>query len=117
MDDAFKKRLYSYTLKLVAFVEKLPNDIVGRRTGDQLFRSGTSIMANIVEAKGASTRKEYRNFFSIALKSANETHFWFCLLRDSKKVKSSDLEWFIQETDEICKMLGKSVVNLAKEKK
>ncbi|PID51811.1 MAG: four helix bundle protein, partial [Candidatus Moraniibacteriota bacterium] len=58
-----------------------------------------------------------RNFFSIALKSANETHFWFCLLRDSKKVEKSAVAWFIQESDEICKMLGKTVVSLKKEGK
>ena len=117
MDDVFKKRLYSYTIKIVGFVDKLPHDVSGRCIANQLFRSGTSVMANVVEAKAASTRKEYANYFSIALKSANETKYWFCLLRDSKKVEEKDVKWFIKETDEICKMLGKAVVNLRKEKK
>ena len=116
MNRASKKRLYQYTIAIVHFVDTLPHDIAGRRIADQLFRSGTSVMANAVEAQAASTRKEYTNFFAIALKSANETLFWLCLLRDSKKVNSDHLHMLIKETDEICKMLGRTVVNLRKEK-
>ncbi|TWR30049.1 four helix bundle protein [Mucilaginibacter pallidiroseus] len=37
---------------------------------DQLIRSGTSIGANIIEAKSGSSTKDFRNFYTIALKSA-----------------------------------------------
>jgi four helix bundle protein len=44
----FKRRLYKFTLDLIRFIESLPNDNVSRRLGDQLLRSGTSIIANYI---------------------------------------------------------------------
>lgn len=41
----------------------------------------------MVEAQGASSRKDYTNFFSYALKSANEIKFWLSLRRDSYKAE------------------------------
>ncbi|KKP98705.1 MAG: hypothetical protein US71_C0005G0007 [Parcubacteria group bacterium GW2011_GWD2_38_12] len=32
--NEFKKRLYDFTLKLIKFIDKLPNDNVSRRIGD-----------------------------------------------------------------------------------
>ena len=48
----FKKRLYAFTLKLIEFIDKLPNDNVSKRIGDQLLRSGTSIIGNYIEGPG-----------------------------------------------------------------
>jgi four helix bundle protein len=104
--DDFKKRLYSFTLKLIAFLDKLPNDSVSRRLGDQLLRSGTSIIANYIEGYAASSKKDYINFFHISLKSANESRLWFALLRDSKRVKAVDVEWFLKELKEIGNIFG-----------
>ena len=49
--NEFKNRLYNFTLKLIEFIDKLPNDNVSRRIGDQLLRSGTSILGNYIEGK------------------------------------------------------------------
>ena len=69
----FKKRLYDFTLKLIDFLDKLPNDNVSRRIGDQLLRSSTSIIANYIEGQAASSKKDFTNYFNISLKSANES--------------------------------------------
>lgn len=57
----FKKRLYNFTLKLIEFIDKLPSDNVSRRIGDQLLRSGTSILGNYVEGQSASSRRDFTN--------------------------------------------------------
>ncbi len=96
VNDDFKKRLYHFTLRLIAFIDMLDKtDLTSRRIADQLFRSGTSIMANYVEGQSAVSKKEYTNFFSISLKSANESIYWFALLRDSGKVDSKSVAWFL----------------------
>lgn len=46
----------------------------------QLLRSGTSIGANIEEALGGHTRKDFHNKISIAYKEARETDYWLRLL-------------------------------------
>ena len=40
----FKNRLYNFVLRLIEFLDNLPKDNVSRRLGDQLLRSGTSIL-------------------------------------------------------------------------
>lgn len=108
----FKKRLYDFTLRLIEFLDTLPKDNVSRRLGDQLLRSGTSIVGNYVEGQAASSRKDFTNFFNICLKSANESKLWLALLRDSKRAKPKDVEWFLRELDEIANIFASSILTL-----
>jgi len=110
--NEFKKRLYSFTLKLIEFLDRLPKDSVSRRIGDQLLRSGTSVIANYVEGHAASSKRDFTNFFNISLKSANESKLWFALLRDSKRVKHEDVAWFLNELDEIANIFASSILTL-----
>ncbi len=82
MDNAtfkteFKKRLYRFTLSLIEFIDSLPNNNVSRRLGDQLLRSGTSIIANFVEGQAGSSKKDFTNFMNIALKSEMKLNYGF----------------------------------------
>ena len=110
--EDFKKRLYSFALKLIEFIDTLPQDNVSRRIGDQLIRSGTSILANYVEGQSANTKKEFTNYINISLKSANESKVWLALLRDSKRVKKDNTSWFLTELDEISRIFAASVMTL-----
>ena len=108
----FKKRLYSFVLKLIEFLDCLPKDNVSRRIGDQLLRSSTSILGNYVEGQSASSKKDFINYFNHSLKSANESKLWLSLLKDSKRAKSDETDWFIQELDEISKIFASSILTL-----
>ncbi|OGY25364.1 MAG: hypothetical protein A2Z11_00710 [Candidatus Woykebacteria bacterium RBG_16_43_9] len=108
----FKKRLYDFVLKLVKFIDKLPKDGVSRVIGDQLLRSGTSIIGNYVEAQSASSKRDFTNFFNYSLKSTNESKVWVALLRDSGRAKSEEAVWFLKELDGFSKILGSSVLTL-----
>ena len=46
----------------------------------QLLRSGTSIGANVSEAQCGQSRADFYAKMCIALKEANETHYWLKLL-------------------------------------
>ena len=110
--EDFKKRLYSFTLKLIEFLDKLPKDNVSKRLGDQLLRSGTSIIANYVEGQAASSKKDFTNFFNISLKSANECKLWLALLRDTKRTGIKEVEWLLKELGEIANIFGSSLLTL-----
>jgi len=62
-----KSRSYRFSLQIVRFISDFRNDRILRIIGDQLLRSGTSIGANIAEAIAASSRKDFINYFQIAL--------------------------------------------------
>lgn len=110
--NEFKKRLYGFVLKLISFIDKLPTDNVSKRIGDQLLRSGTSILGNYVESQAASSKKEFTNFFSISLKSANESKLWLALLRDTDRASTEVVSWYLKELDEIANIFGSSVLKL-----
>ena len=110
--NEFKKRLYNFTLKLIEFLDGLPKDNVSVRIGDQLLRSGTSIIGNYIEGQAASSRKDFTNFFNIALKSANESKLWFALLRDSRRTTAKEVDWFLTELNEIANIFASSILTL-----
>jgi len=60
-------------LRVIRLIDLLGNEAVSGVISRQLLKSATSIGANIVEARGASSKKDFTNFFHHALKSANET--------------------------------------------
>jgi four helix bundle protein len=108
----FKQRLYSFTLRLIEFLARLPGDNVSKRIGDQLLRSGISILGNYIEGQSASSKRDFTNYFNISLKSANESKLWFVLLRDSKRVKPEEVSWFLEELEEISNIFASSILTL-----
>ena len=108
----FKQRLYKFTLNLIDFLDKLPNDNVSKRIGDQLLRSGTSIISNYIEGQAASSKKDFTNYFNTSLKSANESKLWVALLRDSKRAKAKEVSWFLDELAEIANIFASSILTL-----
>lgn len=79
---------------------------------DQLLRSATSVGANIIEAKSSSSKRDFIKFYEIALKSANESKYWFGLLRDATQADKEDIEVLLAELYEISNMLGASVLTM-----
>ena len=113
-----KGRAYFYGLEIIKFIDSLNNkDSTSQIIAKQLLRSATSIGANIVEAQAGSTKKDFTNFFSYALKSANETKFWLGLLRDSGKAEENMVNKLLQETSELSNILGSSILTLKGKRK
>ncbi len=80
--------------------------------GKQFLRSGTSILANYIEANSASSKKDFINFFTHSLKSANESKVWLVLLRDTNKGDKNELKWLLKELIEIANILASSILTL-----
>lgn len=108
----FKKRLYSWTLRLINFIDKLPQKPACNLIGNQLLRSGTSILANYIEASSASSKKDFTNFFTPSLKSANESKVWLVLLRDTNNGDKNDIDWLSKEVGEIANVIASSILTL-----
>ena len=52
----------------------------------QLYRSGTSIGANVAESKNAQSKADFISKLSIALKEAGESDYWLKLLLKSQTI-------------------------------
>ena len=58
----------------------------------QVYRSGTSIGANIAESKTAQSDADFINKLSISLKEANETKYWLVLLHESGYLSDEEFQ-------------------------
>ena len=70
------------------------------------------MMANYIEGQAGSSRKDFQNFFNIALKSGNESKLWISLLKDSGKTNPEKSEALIKELIELTNILAKSILTL-----
>jgi four helix bundle protein len=85
-----------------AYVKELPSTPQGRTVGDQLFRSATSIGANIAEGRGRDMGKEYERYLRIARASANETDYWLRVAHDCDLLPEQSYQHMLGLTDECC---------------
>jgi four helix bundle protein len=79
------------------------------------LRSGTSIGANVEEAIGGQSNRDFLSKMSIAYKEARETHYWLRLLRDSGMLDAKHADSVIEECDELLKLSG-SIIKTTKNK-
>lgn len=108
----FQKRLYTFILRLLVFIKTVPKNSVSDVITKQLIRSSTSILANFIEARASSSKKEFTNFFQYSLKSANESLLWLNLLQDTDNGDKKEIQWLFGESTEIAKIFASSILSL-----
>jgi four helix bundle protein len=92
---------------------KLHNELLRNKEyvlGKQLLRSGTSIGANIEEALGAASKKDFLYKMKLAYKESRESHYWLKLLKVHNNIPD---DLFIK-IEEINRILSSIVVSTKK---
>ena len=79
---------YAFALRIVNLYKYLVNEKHEYVLSKQILRSGTAIGANIEEAIGGQSNKDFVSKLSVAYKEARETRYWINLLRDTKIFKT-----------------------------
>jgi len=110
-----RHRCYYFSKQIVLFVKTCQYEKVYTSLFDQLIRSATSIGANLVEGKAGSSKKDWRKFLLIALKSANETKYWLCLIRDTIETNEVKIASLLKEAEEISNIIARIIINSEKE--
>ena len=112
-----KERCLMFAVKIVSFIDRLPKTIAGYEIGKQLLRAGTSVGANVEEADGAVSKKDFVNKIGIARKEARESNYWLRVIDLSNLLKKNDddekLKWLLKESEELMKILS-SIIRKAK---
>jgi four helix bundle protein len=103
-----------FAIKIVKLTIALKKEGIEYALRDQLLRSGTSIGANVKEAKASSSRKELIRYYEIALKSCDETEFWIEVIREGYEMNIERFTAFQIELKEITKVIVRIIINLKK---
>lgn len=75
----------------------------------QVLKSGTSIGANVEEAIGGISKKDFRAKMAISYKEARETHYWLRILKDTNYINISQFNSLEMELTSILKILYKII--------
>ena len=113
-----EERTLEYALRVVhlfRFLEKQPTR-AAHVIGKQFLRSGTSVGANVAEARAAESTRDFIHKLSIAQKEARESLYWLRLLRKADLVPVQRIEPLLKETDELVAIIT-AIGRSAKKKK
>ncbi len=98
---------YAFALKVIKFSEEL-RSFQKFEMASQIFRSGTSIGANIREAQNAESKRDFIHKFKISAKEADEFEYWLKLCEGSEFYPSPD-ETLFKELHVIIKIISKII--------
>lgn len=113
--DPLSEKSYSFALEVIRLTQYLIGERREFDLGRQLLRSGTGIGALIREAEFGQSRADFKSKMSIALKEANETSYWLCLLKDSVIINQKPFEELHPKCKELFAMLAATVKTLKME--
>ena len=97
-------------VKLCKFLEQ--NSNVSKNLIGQLLDAGTSVGANLEEAKAAQSRADFTHKNSISLKEAREANYWLKLILATEQFAESvrkGIEELETESMELAKIIGKII--------
>ncbi len=100
-------KTFNFSKEIIKLYIHLKKDKVFE-LASQLFRSATSIGANVEEAQAAQSKKDFISKMSIAAKEARETRYWLRLL-DESDLTIKDIKHLLKEVEEIINILTKII--------
>ncbi len=111
-----RHRAFYFSKSILEFISAAKYERIHYSLFDQLLRAATSVGANLVEGSAGVSNKDYINYNAIAIKSANKTKYWLCLLKEGSFADTNTLDKLIKEADEISKIIASIILNLKKRK-
>jgi len=105
-DNVVLEKSYALALRMVKLYGYLTEEKREFVLSKQILRSGTSIGANMEEAVGAQSEKDFLSKISIGYKEARETKYWLRLLNDSGYLEEEQAQSLFMDIEEMLKLLG-----------
>ena len=99
----------AYAVRIINLHKYLRTDKHETIMSKQIYRSGTSIGANIAESTNAQSGFDFINKQSIALKEANEAEYWLKNLYQGEYINKAGFESMMNDNEELTKMLVSSI--------
>jgi len=105
-----QEKSFRFAVHIVGYIGRQQKDQVNLVLNRQLLRSGTSIGANIEEALGGHSSKDFVAKLAIAAKEARETGYWLRLIRETQPHDHQELADLLKECDGLLRMLNSIIL-------
>jgi len=111
-DTPIKTKSYAFAIRIVRLFQWLCKERNEHVLSKQILRCGTSIGANVEEASGAYSEKDFSAKIQIAFKESLETRYWLRLLHDTDYIETPAFESMYTDCDELVRILSATTKTL-----
>ena len=114
--EVFKKRTKKFVVDNIKFFRTLPKTEEGKIISRQLLRSSSSVGANYRAACRARSKAEFHSKLSTVVEEADESVFWMEVLIEADVVNPTDLNYLVDEGNQILKIASASLKTVSAKK-
>lgn len=105
-DNVIQIKSYAFAVRIIRVFKYLSEQKKEFVLSKQLLRCGTSIGANIEEAIGGQSSKDFFAKLTISYKEARETHYWIRLLKDTNYLSVEEADSLLNDVNELLRIIG-----------
>jgi len=110
--NVVQEKSFAFAIRIVNLYKYLCEEKKEYVLSKQVLRCGTSVGANIEEALGGQSDKDFTAKLSIAYKEARETIYWIKLLLRTEFLLQEQADSILQDADEICKIIAQILLTM-----
>ncbi len=107
-----KEKSFAFAILIVKAYKILAEEKREFIMSKQLLRSGTSVGANIREAKNAESTNDFIHKLGIAQKECDETLYWLELLKETEYLSHESFSGLSDEANQILKMIRSTILTI-----
>jgi len=105
----FYQKACQVVKRVNGLIKNWPRTMQAQEISRQLFRSATSVGANIAEGHGRHQGTEYVHYLIIARASANESEHWLHTAKDCELGPSEKIDEVLQLNLEVVRMITSTI--------
>ena len=111
-ENILLKKSEVFATRIVKLYQYLINEKHETVISKQIYRSGTSIGANVAESEHAQSGIDFTHKLSISLKEANETRYWLNTLHNSNYIDDTGFNSMKEDVEELIRILVSSIITM-----
>lgn len=111
-ETVLQKKSKAFAVRIIRMYQYLCEEKKEYVLSKQVLRSGTSIGANVREAKRAQSKPDFYAKLFVSLKEAEETGYWLELLVETDYISKEMFNSIYSDCEEIIKLLVASTKTL-----
>ena len=112
-ESPLRTKSYAFAVRIVRLSQVLVSEHREYVLSKQILRSGTSVVANIREAKNAESKADFIHKMGISQKEADETLYWLELLQATNYISNEEFLSLNKDGVEVLKLI-KSIIITSK---
>lgn len=109
--NIIQEKSFCFAVRIVKLYKFLVEEKKEFTLSKQLLKSGTSVGANIEEALGGYSKKDFRAKMSISYKEVRESKYWLKLLKETGFIEEEQFASIFSDAEELAKMLHRIIEN------